>query len=83
MSQTTESKKAKEQVVAFFNDDKIVLPKAEWLGSELREFLGVPTQNKLFKEEPGRHEDTLIDPATNVSVKNGDKFYDLPVGVKG
>lgn len=83
MSNTTASQKAKEKVNAFFNDERIVLPKEDWTGAELRQFFGVPAQNQLFKEEPGKHQDTLVAPEANITVKDGYKFYDLPVGVKG
>ena len=76
-------KRAKQEVTAFFNGDRIVLPKDDWTGAELRQFFDVPSQNQLFKEEPGQHADMVINPDTKIKVKNGDKFYDLPAGVKG
>ena len=75
--------KERQEVVIFFNDQRVVAPKKEWTGAELREFLKVPTQNRLFREEPGRHPDTLITPEMMVELKNGDKFYDLPPAVRG
>ena len=78
-----QAQKAKQEVVVFFNEEKVILPKSDWTGTELREFLKVLADNKLFKEEPGKHPDLLVTPETNVSVKNGDKFYDLPPGIKG
>jgi len=78
-----ETQKAREEVNAFFNGDRTVLPKSEWKGAELRQFFGVPSQNQLFKEEPGKQPDTLVKPEDDLTVKNGDKFFDLPVGVKG
>ena len=83
MSNTTESQKTKEDVIAFFNGDRTVLPKSEWKGAELRQFFDVPSQNQLFKEERGKNPDTLVKPEDDLTVKNGDKFFDLPVGVKG
>ena len=83
MTAEQSEKKVRQEVTAFFNGDRIVLPKDDWTGPELREFFGVPSQNQLFKEEPGKHPDTVINPDTEIKVKNGDKFYDLPAGVKG
>ena len=71
------------EVVVFFNDQRTVAPKKLWTGTELIEFFKVPSGNRLFKEEPGRHPDTSITPDMQVELKNGDKFYDLPPGVRG
>jgi hypothetical protein len=79
----TEERKARKEVVVFFNDQRIVAPKETWTGAELRDFFKVPSQNRLYKEEPGKHPDTLITPEMTVHLKNGDKFYDLPPGIKG
>jgi hypothetical protein len=75
--------RGREEVVIFFNDQRIVAPKKTWTGAELREFLKVPPENRLYKEEPGKHPDTLITPEMTVELKNGDKFYDLPPGIRG
>lgn len=75
--------KEKEEIKVHFNGDLITLPKSVWNGSELRDFLKVPTENRLFLEEPGKHPDTLITPDTTVTLKNGDKLYDLPPGIRG
>jgi hypothetical protein len=73
----------KKGIVIFFNDEQIRAPKDTWTGQELREFLGVPSENRLYKEEPGAHPDILITPEMSIQIKNGDKFYDLPPGIKG
>lgn len=76
--------KKKEGVVVFFNKQKFVAPKEVMSGSELRQFFGVPAENKLYKEVPGEaHPDKLITPEMEVQLKNGDKFYDLPPGKVG
>jgi len=74
---------ARKEVTIFFNDQRVVAPKKDWTGAELREFLKVPSENKLFREELGEHPDTLITPEMAVELKNGDKFYDLPPAVRG
>lgn len=78
-----EKQKTAHEVVVFFDEERIVLPKTTWTGAELRAFFKVPSGNSLFQEVPGKHPDTLITPEMNIEVKNGDKFYDLPPGVKG
>ena len=76
-------KKGKKEIKVHFNEELVTLPKAVWNGAELRDFLKVPAQNKLFLEEPGKHPDTLIAPEMTVTLKNGDKLYDLPPGIRG
>lgn len=78
-----EKKGGKKGIVIFFNDEQLRAPKDTWTGQEFREFLGVPSENRLYKEEPGSHPDTLITPEMPIHIKNGDKFYDLPLGIKG
>ena len=80
--QTTEEK-GREEVVIFFNDQKTVLPKKTWKGAELSGYLKVPTQNRLYREVPGPRPDELITPEMTVALKNGDKLYDLPPGIRG
>jgi len=80
---SAEGEKGREEVTIFFNDERVVAPKKTWTGTELREFLKVPSENRLFREEPGRQPDTLITPEMTVELKNGDKFYDLPPAVRG
>jgi len=75
--------KGREEVVIFFNDQKMVLPKKTWTGAELREYLKVPAQNRLYREVPGPRQDELITPETTITLKNGDKLYDLPPGIRG
>jgi len=79
----TSEEKGREEVVIFFNDEKIVAPKKTWTGAELREFLKVPAQNRLYREVPGQRPDELITPEMTVELKNGDKLYDLPPGIRG
>jgi len=75
--------KEKEKVRIFFNDQPLFAPKERWTGAEFREFLKVPSENRLYKDEPGERPDTLITPEMTLELKNGDKFYDLPPGIKG
>jgi len=76
--------KGREEVIVFFNDERVVAPTDTMTGAELKDFFKVPTENKLYKEEPGEaHPDTLITNDMTVHLKNGDKFYDLPPGVVG
>lgn len=83
MTEATVQEEKKEGVVVFFNKQRMVAPKETMTGAELREFFKVPTENKLFKEEPGKAADTVITPDMIVDLKNGDKFYDLPPGRVG
>lgn len=81
---SSEKEKEKEEIVIFFNKEKYIAPKDTMTGAELREFFKVPSENKLFKETPGKaHPDILIKPEDIVQLKNGDKFYDLPPGIVG
>jgi hypothetical protein len=77
----------RKEVRIFFNEEPIIAPKEFWTGAELREFLNVRTEWGMFaflyKEEPGKPVDTLISPDTSVRLKDGDKFYDIPMGIKG
>jgi len=67
----------------FVNRDAFKAPKEEMTGFELKQLAGIPGGNKLFREEPGSHPDIPIGDETVVTLKNGDKFYDLPPGVVG
>lgn len=77
----------KKKVRIFFNEEPVFAPKEIWTGAELREFLKVRTEWGMFaflyKEEPGKPVDTLISPKMTVRLKDGDKFYDIPLGIKG
>ena len=73
----------REEVVVFFNKQKVVAPKPVMSGAELRALFKVPNENKLFREEHGKRPDTLITPEMTVELKNGDMFYDLPPGKVG
>lgn len=67
----------------FINKNPFKAPKEEMTGGELKVLGGIPPGNKLFREEPGSHADTVVGDATVIQLKNGDKFYDLPPGVVG
>ena len=75
--------KGRDEIKVHFNEELISLPKVGWNGAELRDFLKVPVQNRLFLEEPGKHPDILITTEMTVTLKNGDKLYDLPPGIRG
>jgi hypothetical protein len=81
MSHSEHGEKPGPQI--FINKNPIKAPKEEMTGLELKQLGGIPRGNKLFREEPGSHADTPISDDTVVSLKNGDKFYDLPPGVVG
>jgi hypothetical protein len=83
MAEAEGKERRREEITIFFNDQRMVLPKATWTGAELREYLKVPPENRLYKEEPGVKPDLLITPEMTITLKNGDKLYDLPPGVKG
>jgi hypothetical protein len=67
----------------FINKKPFKAPKEQMTGLELKDLGGIPHGNKLFHEEPGSHPDTAVGDATAITLKNGDKFYDLPPGVVG
>ncbi len=81
MTTSEHSEKPGPQV--FINDKPIKAPKETMTGAELKVLGGISAGNKLFKEEPGIHADTPIADSDLVTLKNGDKFYDLPPGVVG
>lgn len=72
-----------KKIKIFINDEKYEVPKPEMTGLEIKQLGNIPTQNKLYKEEPGKHPDTLIPDSMLVKLKSGDKFYDLPPGTVG
>jgi len=84
MATETARAEVEKVVVVFFNKKRFEAPKDTMTGKELRALFGVPAQNKLYKEEPGKpHEDTLITDEMAVHLKNGDRFYDVPPGIGG
>ena len=52
-------------------------------GTELKALGKIPSENKLYREVPGSHPDEPIGDDQQVELKNGDKFYDLPIGQVG
>jgi hypothetical protein len=52
-------------------------------GSELKQLANIPPGNRLFKEEPGVHEDKPIADNEVVRLRSGYKFYDLPPATFG
>lgn len=52
-------------------------------GAEILELAGLPLENHLFLELPGPGDDRPIDPTDEVKLRNGMRFYDVPVGNLG
>ncbi len=52
-------------------------------GAQLKELAGIPSENHLFLEVPGDHDDEQIMDDFAVPMQNGLRFYDVPVGNLG
>ena len=78
--------KEEKKIHIYFNEQEVIAPKETWTGKELRDFLMAQTDWTfawLYKELPGKIVDTLIRPDMTVTLKDGDRFYDLPPAIKG
>jgi len=71
------------KIIIFINDVKYEAPKEEMTGSELKQLANIPPGNRLFKEEPGVHEDKPIADNEVVHLRSSYKFYDLPPATFG
>lgn len=58
-------------------------PKPHMTGRELLELAGAPEINQLFLEVPGSGEDQLIGADSEIRIRKGMSFYDVPVGTFG
>lgn len=81
----TEKEQSSNKVVVFFNDEKRELEGHEHTGASLYTAFGVPAVNKLFRDVKNPHDpDELIpNDSTVITVKSGDRFYDMPPGTVG
>lgn len=49
-------------------------------GLELKQLAGIPSENMLFREARGHGDDEPIDDHATITVRDGDRFYDMPPG---
>jgi len=52
-------------------------------GLQILQLAGLPESNHLFLEVPGPGDDHQIGPEERVELRNGMRFYDVPVGNLG
>lgn len=72
-----------KKVKIFINDHKYEAPKPVMTGAELKILAGIASDNQLFLDAPGNHDDPQILDQEQAHLKSGMKFYDVPVGNLG
>lgn len=80
-----EKGKKHKKIVVFFNQEKFELETDTPTGAELYQIFNVPAGNKLFLDvkKPNEPDKFIPNDSTEIKVKNGDHFYDLPPGTVG
>lgn len=62
------------------NDTHLKLDSDAVTGAELKQLANVPAANLLFRDLPGQQEDPAVTDTETITVKSGDRFYDMPQG---
>lgn len=62
------------------NDTHLKLDSDTATGAELKQLADVPAANLLFRDLPGHQEDPPVADDDAITVKSGDRFYDMPQG---
>src|SRR5687768_8521186 len=67
-----------------YNGQQKFAPKDSMTGAELYQFFQVPPNHRLYRESKGNQPDEPIqNDGVTRTIKNGDRFYDLPQGQFG
>ena len=72
-----------QQIHVHIDKKQFHAPKSQMTGAELKQLGGVDQTHRLFKEMPGKDPDVPIGDGEVVTLKNGDRFFSLPVGRVG
>jgi hypothetical protein len=83
LEDAADGKEAEKKIKIFINEDKYEVPNAAMTGAEMKALAGIVSENQLFMDAPGHHDDPQVFDDVPFDLKSGMKFYDVPVGNLG
>lgn len=72
--------KKDKKITIFINDTQFKVTENAMTGTQLKVLAAIPAENQLFEDAPGHHDDPQVLDEVPFKLKNGMKFYDVPVG---